>query len=92
MDSRLLQILCPITELLENYDLAGIDLPTRVSKCGVEMVNLSASFLTHRGGNLPRVRQMPPSAMIYQECSCSAMAAPLPIGPFGRYVSLLPFC
>ena len=63
---------------LSKHDAMGIDLPTWVSKCGVEMVNLSASFLTHQEGDLPTIRKMIPDATIYQECTQCTMTATLP--------------
>ena len=60
------------------HDAIGIDLPTWVNKCGVEMVNLSASFLTHQEGDLPQIRKMVPDATIYQEFTQCTMTGMMP--------------
>jgi len=75
-ERRWLCVRVPI--FLSKHDAIGIDLPGWVNDGGVEMVNLSASFLTHQDGDLARIREMIPLATIYQECNHCTMTATLP--------------
>jgi len=60
---------------LSKHDAIGIDLPRWVGQCGVEMVNLSASYFAHQEGDLPKIRRMTPGAAIYHEsCHCTQTA------------------
>lgn len=63
---------------LSKHDAMGIDLVTWVNQCGLEMVNLSASYLTHQEGDLPKIRRMVPDVAIYQECTQATITATMP--------------
>jgi hypothetical protein len=66
-----------VPAFLVKHEALGIDL-RRFVKAGVDMLNLSASFLTQQEDDLPAVRRMLPDATIYKELNHCTMTATLP--------------